>query len=86
MRSPWIACTTDCSSVGLVSCTWVPWVPVFPTNSVGVAWMGARVLDGLWLDPRGGILDSYVQRNAMVVGSPLSFVTFRGRGILTNGR
>ncbi|HEV8113342.1 MAG TPA: ABC transporter permease subunit [Planctomycetota bacterium] len=40
---------------------------------VGVAWTGARILDGLWLDPRGGILDSYVQRNAMVVGFVMGF-------------
>ncbi len=40
---------------------------------VGVAWVGARILDGLWLDPRGGVLDSYVQRNAMVVGFVMGF-------------
>jgi phosphate transport system permease protein len=41
--------------------------------SLGVAWAGAWVLDGLWLDPRGGVLDTYVQKNATVVGFVMGF-------------
>jgi phosphate transport system permease protein len=41
--------------------------------AVGVACAGAWVLDGLWLDPRGGILDTYVQKNATVVGFVMGF-------------
>jgi phosphate transport system permease protein len=41
--------------------------------SVAVAWGGAWVLDGLWLDPRGGVLDTYVQKNATIVGFVMGF-------------
>ena len=33
----------------------------------------AFVLDGVGLDPRGGVLDTYVQRNALVVGFVMGF-------------
>ena len=39
----------------------------------GLAYAGAWVLDGLWLDPRGGVFDTYVQRNAMIVGFVMGF-------------
>jgi phosphate transport system permease protein len=41
--------------------------------AVALAFAGAWVLDGLWLDPRGGIFDTYVQRNALVVGFVMGF-------------
>ncbi len=41
--------------------------------SVAVAWGGAWILDGLWLDPRGGVLDTYVQKNATIVGFVMGF-------------
>ncbi len=33
----------------------------------------AFVLDGLWIDPRGSVLDTYVQRNALIVGFVMGF-------------
>lgn len=33
----------------------------------------ASLLDALWLDPRGHVLDTYVQRNALVVGFIMGF-------------
>jgi phosphate transport system permease protein len=33
----------------------------------------ALVLDGLWIDPRGAVLDTYVQRNALIVGFVMGF-------------
>jgi phosphate transport system permease protein len=41
--------------------------------AVLLAYAGAWVLDGLWLDPRGGVFDTYVQRNAMIVGFVMGF-------------
>jgi phosphate transport system permease protein len=41
--------------------------------AIALAWAGAWVLDGLWLDPRGGVFDTYVQRNALVVGFVMGF-------------
>jgi phosphate transport system permease protein len=41
--------------------------------ALALAFAGAWVLDGLWLDPRGGIFDTYVQRNALVVGFVMGF-------------
>jgi phosphate transport system permease protein len=35
----------------------------------GVGW----VLEGLWLDPRGGVMGTYVQRNALIVGFVMGF-------------
>jgi phosphate transport system permease protein len=34
---------------------------------------GAWILDALWMDPRGGVLDTYVQSNALVVGFVMGF-------------
>lgn len=41
--------------------------------ALGIAFGIAFVLDGLWLDPRGSVLDTYVQRNALVVGFVMGF-------------
>jgi phosphate transport system permease protein len=41
--------------------------------AIGLALGAGLVLDGLWLDPRGGVLDTYVQRNALVVGFVMGF-------------
>jgi phosphate transport system permease protein len=41
--------------------------------AVGMAAGAGWVLDGLWLDPRGGVFDTYVQRNALVVGFVMGF-------------
>lgn len=39
-----------------------------------VAWLGARLLaDGIGWDPRGSFVDTYVQRNAMIVGFVMGF-------------
>lgn len=37
--------------------------------ALGLGW----VLEGLWLDPRGGVLGTYVQRNALIVGFVMGF-------------
>ncbi len=37
------------------------------------AWLVARLLDSLGFDPRGSIVDTYVQRNALVVGFIMGF-------------
>jgi phosphate transport system permease protein len=41
--------------------------------AVALAFGVAFVLGGLWLDPRGGVLDTYVQSNALVVGFVMGF-------------
>jgi phosphate transport system permease protein len=41
--------------------------------SVALAFAVGWVLDGLWLDPRGGVFDTYVQRNALIVGFVMGF-------------
>jgi phosphate transport system permease protein len=41
--------------------------------TVGLAWVLGRALGGLGLDPRGGVVDTYVQRNALVVGFVMGF-------------
>ncbi len=38
-----------------------------------LAWIGAASLDWAGFDPRGTIVDSYVQRNALVVGAMMGF-------------
>jgi phosphate transport system permease protein len=38
-----------------------------------MAWIAAHALDGLGFDPRGGPLDTYVQRNALIVGFVMGF-------------
>jgi len=38
-----------------------------------LAWAGASLLDGLGLDPRGSIVGTYVQRNALIVGFIMGF-------------
>ena len=35
---------------------------------LGLAFAVGWVLEGLWLDPRGGVFGTYVQRNALIVG------------------
>jgi phosphate transport system permease protein len=41
--------------------------------TVGVALLGALVLTSLGLDPRGGLIGTYAQRNALVVGFVMGF-------------
>jgi phosphate transport system permease protein len=41
--------------------------------TIAVAWMIAAALDALRLDPRGSIVGTYVQRNALVVGFAMGF-------------
>ncbi len=41
--------------------------------SVGLAWIAARVGTALGFDPRGSLLGTYVQRNALVVGFVMGF-------------
>ncbi len=38
-----------------------------------LSFVAGVVLDGLSLDPRGGVMDTYVQRNALVVGFVMGF-------------
>ncbi|MEX2212837.1 MAG: hypothetical protein WD768_01830 [Phycisphaeraceae bacterium] len=38
-----------------------------------LAWLLAQGLSGLGLDPRGGIMDTYIQRNALIVGFVMGF-------------
>lgn len=48
----------------------------FGLSAVGVfalAWLGALALDGVGLDSRGGVLDTYEQRNALIVGFIMGF-------------
>lgn len=40
---------------------------------IGLAVVGAGLLSVLGVDPRGGVFDTYVQRNAMVVGFVMGF-------------
>jgi phosphate transport system permease protein len=39
----------------------------------GLALGLAQLCDGIGLDPRGGVLDTYVQRNALIVGFVMAF-------------
>lgn len=41
--------------------------------TIALAFAAAWMLDGLWLDPRGSVLDRYDQRNALVVGFVMGF-------------
>ncbi len=41
--------------------------------SIGLALGAGWILDGAGWDPRGGVLDGYVQRNALVVGFVMAF-------------
>lgn len=41
--------------------------------SLGLAFAVGWVLEGLWLDPRGGVVGTYVQRNALIVGFVMGF-------------
>jgi phosphate transport system permease protein len=41
--------------------------------AVGMAWGIGAILVGLGLDPRGSIVDTYVQRNALIVGFVMGF-------------
>ncbi|HOX24462.1 MAG TPA: ABC transporter permease subunit [Candidatus Krumholzibacteria bacterium] len=41
--------------------------------AVALAWGGASLFAAMALDPRGGFLDTYVQRNALVVGMVMGF-------------
>jgi len=41
--------------------------------ALALALVGALVLDGVGFDPRGGVLGTYVQRNALVVGFVMGF-------------
>jgi phosphate transport system permease protein len=40
-----------------------------------IALVGAHVCDGVGLDPRGGPFDTYIQRNALIVGFVMGFAT-----------
>jgi phosphate transport system permease protein len=40
---------------------------------LGIAALAALGLDGAGFDPRGGVLDTYVQRNALIVGFVMGF-------------
>jgi phosphate transport system permease protein len=42
-------------------------------GTLALVWTLAALLDALGLDPRGGVLDTYVQRNALVVGFIMGF-------------
>ncbi|NJL28440.1 MAG: ABC transporter permease subunit [Thermoanaerobaculia bacterium] len=41
--------------------------------SLGLAWVLAALLSSLGFDPRGGFVDTYVQRNALIVGFVMGF-------------
>jgi phosphate transport system permease protein len=41
--------------------------------TIALAWLVAAALDALKLDPRGAIIGTYVQRNALVVGFAMGF-------------
>jgi ABC-type uncharacterized transport system permease subunit len=41
--------------------------------ALGLAIVAAQVVGGLGFDPRGGLVDTYVQRNALVVGFVMGF-------------
>ena len=43
------------------------------TTTVILALIISSVLDGMGLDPRGGFIDTYVQRNALIVGFVMGF-------------
>lgn len=48
------------------------WV-VFLAAAIGLAWLLASTLTLIGYDPRGGFVDSYAQRNALVVGFIMAF-------------
>ncbi len=50
----------------------VRWIAFFGAALV-VAWAAASVLTLLGFDPRGGVIDTYAQRNALVVGFVMGF-------------
>ncbi len=41
--------------------------------AVGLAWLTALMLTAMGFDPRGSVLDTYVQRNALIVGIVMGF-------------
>lgn len=41
--------------------------------AIGAAWVGGALLGAAGFDPRGAIVDTYVQRNALVVGFVMGF-------------
>lgn len=43
------------------------------TATIALAFIVASVLDGMGIDPRGGLIDTYVQRNALIVGFVMGF-------------
>jgi len=43
------------------------------TLCIGLAWAAAALLSTLGFDPRGGVVDTYVQRNALIVGFIMGF-------------
>jgi phosphate transport system permease protein len=50
----------------------VRWLALLLLGAV-LGWVLARALGGVGLDPRGGALDTYVQRNTLVVGFAMGF-------------
>ena len=50
----------------------VRWLALLLLGAV-LGWVLARALGGIGLDPRGGVLDTYVQRNTLVVGFAMGF-------------
>jgi phosphate transport system permease protein len=42
-------------------------------GAMALAWLGASLLAGLGVDPRGGPVGTYVQRNTLVVGFAMGF-------------
>ena len=53
-------------------CALVRWLALLLLGAV-LGWVLARALGGIGLDPRGGVLDTYVQRNTLVVGFAMGF-------------
>jgi phosphate transport system permease protein len=48
------------------------WLTIL-TLSLGLAWLGAFALHAFGYDVRGGLVDTYVQRNALVVAFAMAF-------------
>ncbi|HSE77402.1 MAG TPA: ABC transporter permease subunit [Alphaproteobacteria bacterium] len=68
----WISAARRQPGHGAALFDFVRWLAVFAC-AAAIAWMAALTLDAFGGDPRGGVVDTYVQRNTLVVGFAMGF-------------